>query len=1211
MKLLLSKISSKLSIARFFSETIKNSLIFGFVAILGFVFLAQQIALAATSVAFYQESWSGGVTSTAASDPTDRTGWNGYSTSTYLDFTITNALRLTSSTFSFVDDITSTYSGLAFGGGFLSGTLNQVQLLRSSLNTTGYVALATTTEVAINAFDSLVPAIPGQMGLNGKIIATSTYIYILQVTSTSFVAKVHRYDYSANVMASYTDSPSAAGTNVTMTIDDTYIYLLLGTGTSFYRHAISNTLAGWESFTALPGSVGTAAAVVVDETYLYVARGSSTNIYRHAVSNTSASWDSFTVLPSTLSSGGKLLVDANYLYVLPGNSVSTTYRHSKTSTSTSWEAFTNLPYVVTSGSQAALDANYLYVIASTAAGGAGTTTLRHDLTNTSSAWEAFTTLPAAAATVSGLEVNANYLFFSRGSAAQVYRHTTANTSSAWDTITSTVAFSSTAAGLSLGTDFLHVFAYPTSIARHAISDTSSAWIGSTSPNFPPLPALVGGGALPTFSINKNNLYVLAGSSPAIGFFRHDLISTTSAWASSTAPAATLGNGTSLVVDENFAYAMLGSTTGFYRRSLSATPTSSWDSYAAAPTSTGSTASIAVNGDYLYFLQGNTAEKTGLYRHLSAVTSSAWESFTALPAAMGGGASFVFDNDYVYVVRGGSTSSTYRHALNSTSTAWDTFTNLPGNVSVAAGSNSLMAINDTHLYVVQGGSTGFYRHVLSNTSSAWESFTAMPGNTASRATVLLTDTYAYVLQGNSSGVGFWRHTLASTSTAWEVLQAQPCSVSNGGGMVFSQDKDIIYLICGSSSDLIFRFVVNDLVYSSSGDFTSPALSLGAARLESVRWSSSTPVVTGSSALRLQIATSSDNSTYSSYFGPDGTVGTYFTTGSTTLTGAITAPTQYLKYKAYLSTDNTDFSPRLEDITFNYSAYSASGTLISSVYNSNDSGSKISGLEWTGTTSASATLRFQIRTGDSTITLDAAEWVGPDNTSSTYFSTSGSETLNSAFTDGAGDQFVQYKALFSSSGATSPVLSDVALSFIPPNNSAPVYGGSSPPLIGYSDLEAAVSTPTTTVVVVAPTTTPATSTLPVAPTTTEPVVSPVLPEVAPVIPTQPTSPGVALAPVVALKQALGTARLTKVLQTGTVDSQVRLLQRALNALGFTVAKSGPGSPGKETNYFGSATRLALIRFQEANAKSILTPLGLTKGTGKFAAGTRAFIMDLLRR
>jgi hypothetical protein len=135
------------SIATFFSrhnvsfQTATNSLLFGLITIFGFVFVAQQFALAATSIAFYQQSWSGGVTSTAASDPTDRTGWNSYSTSTYLDFTVTNALRLTSSTYSFVDDITSTYSGLASGGGFLNGTLSQVQLQNSRLNSLGYIGL--------------------------------------------------------------------------------------------------------------------------------------------------------------------------------------------------------------------------------------------------------------------------------------------------------------------------------------------------------------------------------------------------------------------------------------------------------------------------------------------------------------------------------------------------------------------------------------------------------------------------------------------------------------------------------------------------------------------------------------------------------------------------------------------------------------------------------------------------------------------------------------------------------------------------------------------------------------------------------------------------------------------------------------------------------------------------------------------------------------
>jgi hypothetical protein len=54
----------------------------------------------------------------------------------------------------------------------------------------------------------------------------------------------------------------------------------------------------------------------------------------------------------------------------------------------------------------------------------------------------------------------------------------------------------------------------------------------------------------------------------------------------------------------------------------------------------------------------------------------------------------------------------------------------------------------------------------------------------------------------------------------------------------------------------------------------------------------------------------------------------------------------------------------------------------------------------------------------------------------------------------------------------------------------------------------------------------------------------------------------------------------LSLGATGADVRELQKYLNANGFTVSKSGAGSPGYETAYFGAATRAALIRFQKAN-------------------------------
>ena len=66
-------------------------------------------------------------------------------------------------------------------------------------------------------------------------------------------------------------------------------------------------------------------------------------------------------------------------------------------------------------------------------------------------------------------------------------------------------------------------------------------------------------------------------------------------------------------------------------------------------------------------------------------------------------------------------------------------------------------------------------------------------------------------------------------------------------------------------------------------------------------------------------------------------------------------------------------------------------------------------------------------------------------------------------------------------------------------------------------------------------------------------------------------------------------------GARGAEVTQIQKFLNSNGFQIAKQGTGSIGNETNRFGSQTKQALIKFQEAHAKDILTPSGFTKGTG----------------
>lgn len=55
------------------------------------------------------------------------------------------------------------------------------------------------------------------------------------------------------------------------------------------------------------------------------------------------------------------------------------------------------------------------------------------------------------------------------------------------------------------------------------------------------------------------------------------------------------------------------------------------------------------------------------------------------------------------------------------------------------------------------------------------------------------------------------------------------------------------------------------------------------------------------------------------------------------------------------------------------------------------------------------------------------------------------------------------------------------------------------------------------------------------------------------------------------------ITKKLVSGVRDPQVRKLQKLLNDIGYELSESGPGSPGKETNFFGAKTRSAVKEFQ----------------------------------
>ncbi|MFT5352792.1 MAG: peptidoglycan hydrolase-like protein with peptidoglycan-binding domain, partial [Candidatus Paceibacteria bacterium] len=89
-------------------------------------------------------------------------------------------------------------------------------------------------------------------------------------------------------------------------------------------------------------------------------------------------------------------------------------------------------------------------------------------------------------------------------------------------------------------------------------------------------------------------------------------------------------------------------------------------------------------------------------------------------------------------------------------------------------------------------------------------------------------------------------------------------------------------------------------------------------------------------------------------------------------------------------------------------------------------------------------------------------------------------------------------------------------------------------------------------------------------------------------------------------------TRSLTVGSSGSDVLELQKVLNQDPATrVATSGVGSPGNETTYFGTLTKNAVIKFQNKYKSEVLTPVGLSYGTGYFGPSTISKISGTVRQ
>ena len=147
---------------------------------------------------------------------------------------------------------------------------------------------------------------------------------------------------------------------------------------------------------------------------------------------------------------------------------------------------------------------------------------------------------------------------------------------------------------------------------------------------------------------------------------------------------------------------------------------------------------------------------------------------------------------------------------------------------------------------------------------------------------------------------------------------------------------------------------------------------------------------------------------------------WTSGSGQVQWSTTTPTRYFQDDGNVDINSAPTGVRLKKTSGNHAA---SGWLESSTFDTGTSATNYSILSWQPSSqSASTTLQFQVAANNDNSTWN---YVGPDGTAATYFTTPGTDMGNSL----DNERYVRYKVYLSTTKSTNtPVLTSLNLNFV---------------------------------------------------------------------------------------------------------------------------------------------------------------------------------------
>ncbi|MBY0376665.1 fibronectin type III domain-containing protein [Patescibacteria group bacterium] len=363
---------------------------------------------------------------------------------------------------------------------------------------------------------------------------------------------------------------------------------------------------------------------------------------------------------------------------------------------------------------------------------------------------------------------------------------------------------------------------------------------------------------------------------------------------------------------------------FYKYSISG---NSYSSLATAPAAFANGSSLVSTGnDYIYALRAGNS--TAFYRY--SISGNSWSTMTSISTSMTNGAIvYPGTGDYIYASPG--STSLYRYSISGNS--WTQMTS--ANNSFGAGSNFSYPGSGNYFYANSGsdGAGAFSRYAIGNTyaSSGTLTSSAIDLGQASNMSTLTWNgstpantTLKFQIRAATSSGGLSSATYYGPTGTGDYYTSSGTAINaTTSGYRYYQYKAYLDTTDTTVTPTLSDVTLNYSYYPSSSTLTSSAFNSGDSHnvLAKIQWTATTPTNT---AVKFQLRSAPNSSgvpgTYTSFMGPDGTSGSFFTdsTGSQTFPSALTdgSSDQWFQYKAFLTTSDNLSAPTLSDVTTTY-------------------------------------------------------------------------------------------------------------------------------------------------------------------------------------------------------------------------------------------------------------------------------------------------------